>query len=53
MKNKYETPQAEVVVLCTEQRILYVSLKVLMATTPLEPTNSMDMSAGEEWDAWE
>ena len=53
MKNKYETPHVEEVVLCTEQRILDVSLKVLMATTPPDPVSSMDMSAGEEWGAWE
>jgi len=51
-KQNYETPQVEAVALCTEQRILDVSIKVLMATTPPDPT--MDMTAaGEEWGAWE
>ena len=50
-KQNYETPQVEAVALCTEQRILDVSIKVLMATTPPDPT--MDMTEGEEWGAWE
>lgn len=50
MKKKYETPQVEEVVLCTEQRILDVSLKVLMATMPPEvDTRDMITNSSEDW----
>ena len=52
MKKHYETPLMEVIELSTEQRILEVSVKVLMATTPPDPSNSMDMSAGADWGSW-
>lgn len=51
-KQNYETPQVEAVALCTEQRILNVSLNVLMATTPSDSSNSMDMSVGDAWGNW-
>ena len=53
MKQNYETPKVEEVVLCTEQRILDVSLKVLMATMQPDPTTDMNMSEGDSWGAWE
>ena len=50
MKNKYETPHVEEVVLCTEQRILDVSLKVLMATEPADlDTRDMITNTSEDW----
>ena len=55
MKKTYQEPRIEVIALSTEQRILDVSLNVLMATTPpdpSDPSNSMDMSAGTGWDSW-
>ena len=52
MKKSYQEPRIEVIALSTEQRILDVSFKVLMAATPFEPSNSMDMSAGEAWGNW-
>ena len=52
MKKSYQEPCIEVIALSTEQRILDVSIGVLMATTPLDPSNSMDMSAGDAWGNW-
>ena len=52
MKEHYEAPRIEVIALGTEQSILDVSLVVLTATTLPDPSNSMDMSAGADWVAW-
>ena len=52
MKKTYQEPRIEEIALSTEQRILDVSLNVLMATTPPDPSNSMDMSAGDAWGDW-
>ena len=52
MKKTYQEPQVEVIAMGTEQSVLNVSLMVIMATTPPE-TNTMNMSAGEEWEGWE
>lgn len=52
MKKTYQEPRIEVIALSTEQSILDVSLNVLMATTPPDPSNTMDMSAGTGWDSW-
>ena len=52
MKKTYQQPQIEVIALGTEQGVLGASINVLMATTPPEPSNSMDMSAGAAWGNW-
>ena len=49
-KQNYETPQVEAVALCTEQRILDVSIKVLLATEPPEmDTRDMITKTTEDW----
>ena len=53
MKERYETPTVVEVALYTEQRILDVSLKVLMATTPLDSSDPMNMTEGDGWDTWD
>ena len=52
MKKTYQEPRIEVIALSTEQGVLGTSINVLMATTPPEPSNSMDMSAGDAWGNW-
>lgn len=52
MKKTYQEPRIEAIALGTEQGVLTMSINVLMATTPPDPSNSMDMSAGDAWGDW-